>query len=205
MRCRGGGAADYHHCRAPVVFRAGGTPPRQLLPGASVPTVSYPDCFCCPGGGGSGSGSGGSGGAGDGEVVVGCCPDPVPRTLYATFGGDLAFLGTIAVVYDDGTGTWLYTPVDICGETGKTLEVLCVSPGVWSWSLTGPAVGQDCQFGTVTGGGGGESTGGWDDVTCDPVYATGEFVALLSEDSPGACTCATGLFTFTVTLSEVAP
>jgi hypothetical protein len=125
-----------------------------------VSTTSYPGCRCCGqsgsgSGDGPGSGSGGGPGSGSGSgSLEGCCAGYyIPRSIYLTFGGALAFLGTLVLELQNPGGTdpeYLQVPLAPApgavwcdGITQVQFTVFCVvvsgpgEPVVRRWQLVG--------------------------------------------------------------------
>jgi hypothetical protein len=100
---------------------------------------SYWYCMRPPVGTGTGTGTGtGPGGSGIG-VVVGCCPQAIRRTLYATLGGVLGGIGTVAIVYNDVAQRWEDLHVEGCGGTFG-VWLICRDDGSFIFNVTGTTV-----------------------------------------------------------------
>lgn len=75
-------------------------------------------------------------GGSDDTVTVGCCPDPVPKTLYLTVVASntcTCLDGSYTMLYDEGSGTWK-TTFSACSGT-VTFTLLCLGTDQTDWSL----------------------------------------------------------------------
>lgn len=105
-------------------------------------------------------------------TTVSCCgTTPIPQTLYATFSGTLAAIGTLTIVWD-GT-KWNFSGSAACGLTGFSFR--CIGGTTWVIGVTG----------SLTIGSSATS------VTCSPFSATVTSTALSGP-------CGSGAFTVTI-------
>ena len=131
-------------------------------------------------------------------ITVPCCPNPIPATLFITWGGALEAFGTIEL-YNYGGSTWYPPPDDEylpspCGPLGPwSIEITC-QPGSHTqepyWSLLCIcSISGKCEFDFATSF--------WSPL-CDPF-----FVVLTSSGIPipdvAPCNAYPGISTATIT------
>lgn len=96
------------------------------------------NCSCNDGGSNSGSASGSASGS---TYLVSCNDEQVPSVLYATFGGDFAYLGTLEITYNTdplylGWASGLFNiPCDGSGDQLHYFVMRCIGDGTFSLSL----------------------------------------------------------------------
>jgi hypothetical protein len=169
---------------------------RRVVTATLGPVYEFPLYCACTAGGGSGGGF----------VITPCCPNPIPRTLYATVAGTPCTCvdGVIPLVYSVALDGWLGVGADNgcpgsgIGSHAITLQVFvqCVGPGGfigvmgWHVHLSNPLSSQ-CVVGpsdTVVS------------APCDPFSAsvTGS-ITQFSASPPVLCGCDGTTLTISIT------
>ncbi len=148
----------------------------QVMTHTADGCLEWVDAQTCSGSG-SGSGSGG-GGSGD-TVTVGCCENPLPTTLYITFGGDYSGIGTIALTWQGSEWQNLDGADPGCGDPLQ-FSLYCLF-GTWYIEIT-PASGTTSGRALSV-------------TSCDPLLLTGN-----GANSDSGCNPVVP-----VTITEVAP
>lgn len=121
---------------------------------------------CC-----DGSGSGGGGG---GTIDTACCSDRLlPATLYATFGGSYAALGTVTLSHVTAE-SWASASQSPCGGD-VVVSLICNDP---TWILSAAGTGGPTGFGPISP----------DSVECDPLLLEYSFSASGTCSGAGTCT-----------------
>jgi hypothetical protein len=155
-------------------------------------TTVYPNCPCCEHQSGSGSGSSGnSGESGSGSSVIliptACCPNGIPSILYMTFGGALAFLGTVKLLVLSGvrwqTAFDVPIPASCCSGAGVWNGAMACEDNGRTFQVTGDASDSCFNF-----------TRSLSAVSCNPFFWTETFA-----QSIGNFSCAPGDISITIT------
>ena len=133
---------------------------RQALTKTAFNCLEFVDIQECSGSGGSS----GSGGGGDGsEVTVACCSNPLPTTLYATFGGAYADgLGTIPLTWNGSFWLSETQVVDLGCSGGDTTVFFYLTCFGGNWYLFSSSGGSEGPGPALTV------------ESCDPLYLTGQ-------------------------------